>query len=205
MSSEVVARPGHGFQRLTAGGHHLRPIAEPLQQPDRDELVDGVVFGDQYSPAPSGSRLGQRMAGDDGCRGSAVWRAGGMVEQGDQTVVQRRLPERLGEEGGEPGVLSVARLPSGADRGEQDQPGRGDRGLALDAPAQVHSADAGHVHVDQGDVEGQVPRGGVPKELQRPRAVRSHDRLQTPAAELLLQVFPAGPVVIHYQRAIARE
>ena len=102
----------------------VRAVAQPLEQADSHPLVHGVVLGHEDPRAARGARLGQRVPGDERSPG----RGAGGLGAGDvrETVVQRGLPERLGEKRREPGLLGGSRLPARADGGDQDQPGRRD-------------------------------------------------------------------------------
>ena len=115
-------------------------------------------------------------------------------EQPDQRVEQLRLAQRFGEEGREQprAALDVAL----AERAEQDHRQAGpDR---ADAPRKRHAVHAGHVHVEDGEVEGR-PCERPQRRLGRSKAAVS----ASPLAGLERQDLAVGRVVVHDQQALA--
>src|SRR5918998_569530 len=119
-------------QARVASRRRISAVAEPLQHPGGDLLVDGVVLREEQVGAVAGLHLAQGVAGDE-ARVLGLLRFG-RAHHGGDGVVELRLPYRLGQVclyARQPGLVAVAALTY---RGEEDHPGPGDGGVVAYAP-----------------------------------------------------------------------
>ena len=158
-----------GGQRLAAVAGHHDLMAPLLQQADRQPLVDRVVLG-QQEPEPC------RLAGAASGRpsgGGAVLDARRRAEGGHDRVQEGRLPDRLGQVGGDSQLPAARGVLAPVGRREHHQGGPDRLRVLPDPLGEREAVHLGHHGIEQHQGErrsrSHAPARARPAPRGRPR------------------------------------
>jgi hypothetical protein len=181
-------RQREGFLAVLGDGHRE---AQLLQHRAGELLVDRVVLGQQHvavEQAAGGLAVGAAGARPPRCR-----------RQGPaDDVAEFGLAHGLAHAAQDAG-LALAGVAGDEGRGQHDQPGRGEGRVGVDGRGELQAVHPGHVHVEDGEIEGLAAPGRFVEGFEGLGAALGAVHLHAPAAQLQAQDVEVGEVVVHHQ------
>ena len=172
-------------------------MAEARQHGPRQLLVDGVVLGDQHAQA-----IGVRGGGDAGGAGRSGARVGALAGGRGDGLAELRLADRLDQVRRDlqlAAAIEIARLAIGR---QHDHDGAAEVVAGPGELEQREAVDAGHVDVDQQEVERLAPGPRRVERGERRLGVGRERRHEAPQAQRLVEDAAIGVVVVDDQHAL---
>jgi hypothetical protein len=189
-------RQREGFLAVLGDGHRE---AQLLQHRAGELLVDRVVLGQQHMAVEQAAGAGLAV-GAAGARPPRCRRQGPADD-----VAEFGLAYGLAHAAQDAGLLALAGVAGDEGRGEHDQPGRGEGRLGVDGLGELQAVHPGHVHVEDGEIEGLAEPGRFVEGFEGLGAALGAVHLHAPAAQLQAQDVEVGEVVVHHQHPRAFE